>query len=179
MAKGKIVVFIGSNSTNSIHRALVNVLLADVQNWNFEIVDLAQYNLPLFGVDIEKQGIPPIVSEINDAFASADGFIVACPEYNSSIPGYFKNTLDWLSRVQKKVFREKPVLLITASNGARAGASVRQHLERVMPYWGAKNVTSHGFGRFGERFDLDQNRFFSEEDAVVTQQWIEEFLSAL
>jgi NAD(P)H-dependent FMN reductase len=77
--------------------------------------------IPLYDGDFEAaEGIPPPVAELKDAIAAADGLLLATPEYNNSIPGVFKNAIDWLSRPPAdigRVFGGKPVALIGASPG--------------------------------------------------------------
>ena len=76
--------------------------------------------IPLYDGDVETQGIPAAVSVLKDAIAGADGVLLITPEYNNSIPGVFKNTIDWLSRPSadiKRVFGAKPFALIGASPG--------------------------------------------------------------
>src|SRR5829696_205956 len=77
--------------------------------------------IPLYDADVEAaQGIPPSVAALKDAIAAADGLLLATPEYNNSIPGVFKNAIDWLSRPPadiKRVFGGKPVALMGASPG--------------------------------------------------------------
>jgi chromate reductase len=79
------------------------------------------HGIPLFNADDEaEQGIPLRVAELKDAIAAADGLILATPEYNNSMPGVFKNAIDWLSRPPadiKRVFGGKPVAIIGASAG--------------------------------------------------------------
>lgn len=77
--------------------------------------------IPLYDGDLEiEQGIPDAVTALKDAIADADGLILSTPEYNNSIPGVFKNAIDWLSRPAgdiKRVFGGKPVAIIGASPG--------------------------------------------------------------
>jgi chromate reductase, NAD(P)H dehydrogenase (quinone) len=77
--------------------------------------------IPLYDGDVEAaQGLPARVQTLKDAIAAADGLLLVTPEYNNSIPGVFKNTIDWLSRPAsdiKRVFGGKPVALIGASPG--------------------------------------------------------------
>jgi len=77
--------------------------------------------IPLYDADVEAaSGIPPEVAALKDAIAAADGLLLATPEYNNSIPGVFKNAIDWLSRPDAdipRVFGGKPVALIGASPG--------------------------------------------------------------
>jgi chromate reductase, NAD(P)H dehydrogenase (quinone) len=75
--------------------------------------------IPPYDGDLESlQGVPPPVSALKDAIAAADGLLLATPEYNNSIPGVFKNAIDWLSRPSadiQRVYGGKPVALMGAS----------------------------------------------------------------
>jgi NAD(P)H-dependent FMN reductase len=76
--------------------------------------------IPLFDGDVEAQGIPASVSQLKEAIVAADGVLLVTPEYNNSIPGVFKNTIDWLSRPSsdiKRVFGGRAFALIGASPG--------------------------------------------------------------
>jgi NAD(P)H-dependent FMN reductase len=79
------------------------------------------HGIPLYNGDVEAtEGIPEPVAVLKDAIAAADGLLLATPEYNNSIPGVFKNAIDWLSRPPadiRRVFGGKPVALIGASPG--------------------------------------------------------------
>jgi chromate reductase, NAD(P)H dehydrogenase (quinone) len=77
--------------------------------------------VPLYDYDIEVQGLPASVTQLKDAIVAADGVLLVTPEYNNSIPGVFKNAIDWLSRPSadiKRVFGGRPFALIGASPGA-------------------------------------------------------------
>ena len=66
---------------------------------------------------------------LKEAIVAADGLLLATPEYNNSIPGVFKNAVDWLSRPPAdigKVFGGKPVAVLGASPGA-FGTVLSQH----------------------------------------------------
>lgn len=77
--------------------------------------------IALYDADVEaSEGIPRPVAELKDRIAAADGLLLVTPEYNNSIPGVFKNAIDWLSRPPadiKRVFGGKPVALMGASPG--------------------------------------------------------------
>ncbi len=77
--------------------------------------------IPLYDGDIEAQGIPATVSQLKEAVVAADGVLLVTPEYNNSIPGVFKNTIDWLSRPNtdaRRVFGGRRFAIIGASPGA-------------------------------------------------------------
>ena len=77
--------------------------------------------IPLYDGDVEaRDGLPSAVVALKEAMASADGILLSTPEYNSGIPGVFKNAIDWASRPSSdiaKVFGDKPVALMGASPG--------------------------------------------------------------
>ena len=79
------------------------------------------HGIPLYDGDMEAaEGIPPAVAELKDRVAAADGLLLVTPEYNNSIPGPFKNAIDWMSRPPTdsvRVFGGKPVALAGASPG--------------------------------------------------------------
>jgi NAD(P)H-dependent FMN reductase len=78
--------------------------------------------IPLYDGDLEAaQGIPARAAELKDKVAGADALLLVTPEYNNSIPGVFKNAIDWMTRPPNdaaRVFRDRPVGLIGASPGA-------------------------------------------------------------
>lgn len=77
--------------------------------------------IPLYDGDLEAaEGIPEPVRALKEAIVASDGLLLVTPEYNNSIPGVFKNAIDWLSRPSadiKRVFGGRPVALIGASPG--------------------------------------------------------------
>jgi chromate reductase, NAD(P)H dehydrogenase (quinone) len=76
--------------------------------------------IPLYDADVEAQGIPPAVATLKEQIAAADGLLFVTPEYNNSIPGVFKNAVDWLSRPPADVprlFRDRPIAIMGTSPG--------------------------------------------------------------
>ena len=83
-----------------------------------ETVSIREF--PLYDGDVEAEGVPEAVREANDRIAATDGLLLVTPEYNNSIPGVFKNAIDWLSRPPKdipRVFGGRPVALMGATPG--------------------------------------------------------------
>ena len=79
------------------------------------------HGVPLYDADVESaEGIPPAVAVLKEAVAAADGLLMVTPEYNNSLPGVFKNAIDWMTRPAadiSRVFGGKPVAVIGASPG--------------------------------------------------------------
>jgi NAD(P)H-dependent FMN reductase len=115
-----IVGISGSLRRNSYNSALLRAAQSAVpSSVRFEIATIA--GIPLYDGDVETaQGIPESVSALKEAIASADAVLIATPEYNNSMPGVFKNAIDWCSRPPAdiaRVFGNKPVAMMGASPG--------------------------------------------------------------
>ena len=150
----KIIAFAGSNSSTSINHQLIQAVSTYVDEAEVEIISLRDYEAPIFGVDLEKEsGYPDTVKALFDKFSEADGFIVSTPEHNGFIPAIFKNTIDWLSRMGRKVFNKKPVVFLSTSPGGRGGASALGQLLAIMPHQGAEVIGGHSVPSFNEKFE--------------------------
>jgi NAD(P)H-dependent FMN reductase len=100
---------------SALLRAAVRLMPADSA---LEVASIRA--VPLYDGDVEAQGIPAAVAQLKEAVVAAAGVLLVTPEYNNSIPGVFKNTVDWLSRPNtdaKRVFGGKPFAVIGASPG--------------------------------------------------------------
>jgi len=110
----------GSLRAASLNRKLMHEAARRFGPAEFTEGDL---RLPLYDGDLEDaHGIPAPVQALVDAIAGADAVIVACPEYNQSLPGVLKNGLDWVSRTDGAPWRDKPVALMSAAAGRAGGA---------------------------------------------------------
>lgn len=119
------------------------------------------HGIPLYDGDVEAaDGIPPAVATLKDQIAAADGLLLVTPEYNNSLPGPFKNAIDWLTRPSgdiKRVFGGKPVTVIGASLGGfgtilsqNAWLPVLRTLG-TQPWFGGRLMVS----RAGSAFDAE------------------------
>ena len=116
----RIVAIAGSLRRGSFNAALLRAAAALApEDVTLEIATIK--GIPLYDGDVESaDGIPPIVAALKDSIATADGLLLATPEYNNSMPGVLKNAIDWLSRPPAdipRVFGNRPVAIIGASPG--------------------------------------------------------------
>lgn len=124
----KIIGIAGSLRKASFNAALLRAAagLAPAGT-DIEVASIA--GIPLYDGDLENEhGIPDVVTTLKDRIAAADGLLLVTPEYNGSIPGVFKNAIDWLSRPNSdiaRVFGDKPVALMGATPGM-AGTRLAQ-----------------------------------------------------
>ena len=91
-------------------------------------------DLPIYDADRQAQGIPQAVITLGEAIRAADGVIIVTPEYNYSVPGGLKNSIDWISRLERQPFGGKPVALQSASPGGLGGARAQYHLRQMMVF---------------------------------------------
>ncbi|MFX0557758.1 NADPH-dependent FMN reductase [Maribacter sp. CXY002] len=158
----KIITIAGSNSQKSINKNLLCYSKGIIENIEIISIDLNDFVLPIYGVDFEAEnGIPTAVKRLDRLFDTADGFMISLAEHNGSYTAVFKNTLDWLSRVNTKVWREKPMLLMTTSPGSRGGATVLQAASAYFPYMGASITDTFSLPSFYDNFNGAE---FTNED---------------
>ena len=138
------------NSINKIFAEYTGDLLKQVEILN---IDLNNYNMPIFSVDLEaEKGFPEGAINLNDEIEKADGFILSLAEHNGSYTAAFKNAFDWLSRINSKVWRDKPMLLLATSPGARGGQTVLDTAVQRFRFNGGKIVGSMSLPSFFDNF---------------------------
>jgi NAD(P)H-dependent FMN reductase len=107
----------------------------------------------LFSVDLERnQGYSQDLISLNKEIENADGIILSLAEHNGAYTAAFKNAFDWLSRIESKVWRQKPMLLLSASTGKRGGKSVMDMALNRFPYNGGNITGSMTFPFFDKNF---------------------------
>lgn len=148
----KILAFAGSTSSTSINKQLARFAAENLENTSFDVVDLRDYKLPIYSTDEEKNGFPEDATKFSNLLDNYDGFILSLAEHNGSYAVAFKNIFDWSSRIEKNVFRDKPLLLMATSPGARGGATVLNAAATSFPHMGAKSVTTYSLPSFYENF---------------------------
>lgn len=125
-----ILAFAGSAREGSFNKKLIRVAAEAAKKAGAQVtlIDLRDYPMPLFDQDLEtKEGLPANAQKIKELMIAHDGFLIAAPEYNSSITPLLKNTLDWASRVASKTetplaaYNGKVAALLSASPGALGG----------------------------------------------------------
>lgn len=161
----RILAFAGSNSSKSINQQLVKYAATLVKGHETKIIDLRDYPAPIYCIDIEEnEGFPAKMKELNLLFKECDGFIISSPEYNGSIPPVFKNTIDWISRIERPTFKNKPMLLMSTSTGERGGKTNLEYVESKMPRWGANVVATFSLANFFQNMDQKGNNLNSIDE---------------
>lgn len=140
MAKPKILAFAGSTRIDSFNKKLVKVAAAGAMENGADvtIIDLRDFAMPLYDGDLEqKEGLPSNARKLKDLMLSHQGFLISSPEYNSSISGVLKNTIDWASRPSEgeeplACFKDKVAGIMSASPGGLGGLRGLVHVRAIL-----------------------------------------------
>lgn len=160
----KIIAFAGSNSKNSINKKLAAYAASLFKKATVEVIDLNDYEMPLFGVDLEKEvGQHHLAQAFLDKLATADILVVSLAENNGSYSVAFKNVLDWSSRITKNVFGDKDMLLMATSPGARGGATVLDIANNAFPRFAANIKGTYSLPGFNDNFDEEKAEISNPE----------------
>ena len=156
MSSLNVLAIPATNSRTSINKQLLDYVasvLADDHDADVNFLDLNDHEMAIYSPEREEEGIPPEAQSFFDAIGSADAVVISFAEYNGSYTPAWKNTYDWASRIDSSVYQGKPVLMLAASPGPRAGAGVLGAATMAAPYLGAELVGSLGVGTFYDSFD--------------------------
>lgn len=160
----KILAFAGSNSQKSINKQLAAYAASLFENADVEVLDLNDFEMPLFSVDLEKEiGQHEKAKLFLDKIENADILVVSLAENNGNYSVAFKNVFDWSSRISKEVFQQKPMLLMATSPGPRGGASVLDIAKNAFPRYGGQIKAIFSLPSFNTNFDLEQNKISNSE----------------
>jgi NAD(P)H-dependent FMN reductase len=153
----KILAFGASSSKTSINKQLATYVANQFQNSQIEILDLNDYEMPIFSIDKEKEsGIHPLAQKFYEKLGSADLILISFAEHNGSYSAAFKNIFDWSSRINGKTFQEKPMLLLSTSPGTRGGETVLEIAKKRFPFQGGVVKGTFSLPSFGANFDSEK-----------------------
>jgi chromate reductase, NAD(P)H dehydrogenase (quinone) len=126
----KLLALSGSTRTGSYNAAILRAAASAAEKAGalVEVADLRDYEMPIFGQDLEAaQGLPESAVRLKAKLREADGLILASPEYNSAFSPLLKNAIDWCSRAASSdepplaCYAGKSALLLSASPGPLGG----------------------------------------------------------
>lgn len=175
----KILAFAGSNSSTSINYKLVTYTASLIEHHELKLLDLAKYPFPTYSADREKDlGFPDSLEAFRDDIRNSDALLISVNEHNSGPSAYFKNVVDWLSRIDRKFLEDKKILLMSTSPGKRGGRSSREQIESLFPRFGAEVVASFSLPSFKDNFEAGSG--ITDDDlASAHQEAVQQFLEAI
>lgn len=128
--------------------------------------------LPIYNADDQAAGWPEGVLRLVEAIRAADAVLIASPEYNFTIPGGLKNALDWISRVPRQPFGDKPVALLGASAGRLGTSRMQYDLRKCLQFLDALvlNKPEIFIGSAAECFDAQGRLTHEGTRALLSDQ---------
>lgn len=120
----RLLAFAASLRRGSLNRRLLApaVAVARAHGAEVDVAEFAEFEMPLYNHDVqEATGFPAGAQELARRVETADGLLIASPEYNYSLPGTLKNAIDWVSRMRPVPFRGRTAFLLAASGGLIGG----------------------------------------------------------
>jgi chromate reductase len=177
VADYQVVAFAGSLRAKSFNRALVRAA-QELAPEGLSIDSVEIGGLPFYDADIEIEGDPPAVAAFKLSLQSADGILIATPEYNDGIPGVLGNALDWASRLPgRSPLAGKPVAVMGASPSQIGTARAQLHLRHILNHVHARTLPPPELlvAQAHHRFDADL-RLTHEPTQAVLRQLLERFV---
>ena len=153
----KIVAFGASSSLNSINKDLATYTASLVPDSASIVVNLIDFEMPIYSIDKEKEnGIPDLAYKFKDILKNADGIVISFAEHNGVYTAAFKNIFDWISRIEKVVWYNKPMFLLATSNGDRGAITVLEiahsRISRGHPF----EIPIFSLPNFNKKFHIEK-----------------------
>lgn len=170
-----ILIFAGSSRKDSVNKKLASAAasIAEDEGAEVTLIDLADYPMPIYNGDLEEaEGVPAHAKTLHDMLKNHDAMIIASPEYNGLPTPLLKNTIDWITRVDVKVFAGKVAGIIAASPGGLGGMRGLPHLRTLLTNLNTLVVPeqvaiSNAFEAFDDNGKLKDNKQTSMLSSVV------------
>ncbi|WP_281557528.1 NAD(P)H-dependent oxidoreductase [Thalassomonas sp. RHCl1] len=160
----KIIAFAASNHKKSINKQLVAYAAQLLTKSEVELLDLNDYELPLYSQDKEEElGHPQLAKAFLAKITESDGILISFAEHNGSYTVAYKNLFDWCSRIEPKVFQNKPMVLLSTSPGSMGASSVLATAIQSAPYFNGIVKASLSIPSFYDNFDSEKQQLKHQE----------------
>ncbi|MBW8241331.1 NAD(P)H-dependent oxidoreductase [Muricauda oceani] len=144
----------GSNSSTSINYKLIKHTASLVKDHDIELLNMAEHPFPLFSADLEKaEGYSDALVDFKAKINRAEGLMLSVNEHNGNPSAYFKNVLDWLSRLDRNFLEGTKIFLMSTSGGKRGGKGSFTVIENMLPRFGGEITAGFSLPSFYDNFD--------------------------
>ena len=174
-----ILAFAGSNSSTSINHKLTKHTVSLISGHEIQVLNMANHPFPMYSEDYEKEnGYSNALITLRNDIKKADGLIIAVNEHNGGLSAYFKNLLDWMSRLERSFLKDKKILLMSASPGKRGALGALEVVENMLPRFGGEISSTFSLPSFNDNFDLERG-IIDEGLSQEHQNTVQTFLKTL
>ncbi len=155
----KILAFAATSSKHSINKQLVGYATRILENHHgpdvtVETIDLHDYEMPIYSVDRQNEsGIPQAAHDFFGAIGEADAVLISFAEHNGFYTAAYKNIFDWASRIDMRVYQDKPTVMLSTSPGPGGGANALRAAVGSAPFFGNDLSGSLAIPSFHDNFD--------------------------
>lgn len=159
----KILAFAATTSSQSINKQLIDygatILESEGDETSVEVIDLNDFEMPIYSVDREVEGgIPQLAYDFFNKIGEADGVLIAFAEHNGFYTAAYKNLFDWASRIDMRVYQDKPTVMLATSPGGGGGAHALSVAMESAPFFGNDVKASLSVPKFHENFDAEAGK---------------------
>ncbi len=175
----KIVAFGASSSKKSINKKLANYAANQIAGATINLLDLNDFEMPIYSIDKENEnGIPQLAIDFKSHLKDSDGIIISFAEHNGAYSAAFKNIFDWISRIEKDVWANKPMFLLATSPGGRGGKSVLDIAVNKFKFMNQSTIVHFSLPSFGDNFS-DEKGILNEELRTGFRKELGAFVEAI
>jgi len=159
----KVIAFGASTSKESINKLMASYAANLIDGAQVELLDLNDFQVPLFSQDKEAEiGQPQQAKDFLAKLESADAIVISFAEHNGSYTAAYKSLFDWCSRINQKVFQQKPAIFLSTSPGPGGAASVLASAVNSAPFFGADVKGNLSIPSFYENFAVENHELIDQ-----------------
>ncbi|TMP40494.1 NADPH-dependent FMN reductase [Pseudoalteromonas citrea] len=160
----KVLAFAASSSRQSINKQLAIHVASKIDNAEVELLDLNDYEMPIYSSDRENEsGIPEQAQRFFAKITEADAIVISFAEHNGTYTAAYKNIFDWASRIDMKVYQDKAAILLATSPGPGGAKSVLSAATSSAPYFALNVKASISVPSFYDNFDMQTEQITHSE----------------
>lgn len=172
----QVLCFAGSNSSRSINHQWVRFLASKFSFHQTRLIRLTDYPIEMFSEDFEREkGYSDSLKKLYNTIRNADALLISTNEHNGNPSAYFKNILDWLSRLDIDFLKDKPLLLTSTSEGRRGALSSLEITQKLLERFQGEVVASFNFPSFSKNFSVEKQEIVNPELAKSVMHYLTKF----
>ena len=175
----KILAFGASSSKKSINKRLAVYVAHRIPNADVNVLDLNDYEMPIYSIDRENEdGIPDLAYRFKEQFKNSDAVVISFAEHNATYTSAFKNIFDWISRIDKNVWYNKPMFLLATSTGGNGAVIVLEAAFSRISRRNTNHISTFSLPNFNENFN-DSLGITNHKLKSTFESKLDEFISKI
>ena len=175
----KVLAFGASSSKKSINKKFAIYVANCIPSAEINVIDLNDYEMPIYSIDKEEEnGIPELAYRFKEHIKNSDAVVISFAEHNASYTTAFKNIFDWISRIDKNIWYNKPMFLLATSTGGNGAVIVLEAAFSRISRRNDNHISTFSLPNFYEKFD-DTNGITDPDLKIGFESKLNEFISKI